>query len=477
MARKPGAGRKPAKNEQAAALITALKFAGNLKSPSATSPQQAHYVWLNHGIAVAFDGVVAAGHPIPEGIAGYPHADLLLDALENTDKSFTLTVREHGAFEITSAKFQALVPALDTSLVIPTPPDQRQAGFRDAAAFVKALETAIKVVKDTGTVAAYSAIKFTGNQTLMFTNGRVAGEIYHGNDFPPVIVPRQFANAVVKCGKTPVGIGLAADWKSLTIWFEDGSWFRTNLFSADIWPEEMDKVIQAKLVGSEQATECPPKLWTTLTAVAPFADPETRRVLVRPGLVRTHDDRRIGAAIEVAEVAVAFNANIDDLLLVQNFATSYAVGNEALTFYGPNARCIVMADTDIAADPEPTQGQQIASGDGWGMTGPAGTPEYVEGPDSAPQDGWGAATAAAAATKTAAPEQGLKGVPAGGLAGDPEYESERQGVPVDELVLPDDAYVLYWEGQQDLGIPVDFQKQGVFVPSEWADSLKDQGEE
>ena len=478
MARKPGAGRKPAKNEQAAALINALKFGGNLKTATSTSPVQAQYVWFNQGQAIMFDGIVAAGHPIPEGIAGYPHAALLLDALDNTDKTFTMTVRENGNFEISSDKFQALVPSLETSQVIPTPPDPRQAGFTDAKAFVTALEMALKVVKDTGTVAAYSSIKITGNGTLMVTNGRVAGEIQHGNNLPPVIIPRQFANAIVKSGKEPVGIGLHANWESLTIWFEDGSWFRTNLHKADVWPEAMDKVIAESVLDYGVTVDCPPKFWTTLMAVAPFADAETRAVLVRPGLVRTNDDRRLGAALEVADVGVTFDANVDDLLLVQPLVSRYGVGVDAVTFYGDKCRFIVVADTNPAPERDVPTGQQIASGDGWNMTAPAEPVEQASG-------GWGAKEAAESHQQPlgspagASVPQGWNGIPAGGLAGDPEYESERQGVPIDELVLPDDAYALYWEGQQDTGVPLTLpqpEANAEFKPSEWAAGLKDVGE-
>lgn len=478
MARKPGAGRKPAKNETAAGLINALKFIGNLKAPTAASLPEYSHVSINHGMAVGFDGIVAAGHPVDDGITGCPHTKLFLEALENTDKNFTLTVRETGEFEINSGKYSALVPAnAEYATAINRQPDMNQGGFSDGAAFVQALEAAGRVVSESGDVALYSAVKLTDKQTAKATDSATIVEVYHGNNTPPVILPKQFVTALVKSGKNPVGMGIDADWKFFTVWLEGGAWLRTALYPADTWPASVDEAF-AKYISHQpdSMADVPPKLWAVAKTLLPFADGD-RRLIIRPGLIRTHPDRRVGAAQELADISFELDVDGKRLLSVETLAQRYAIGSfeggRTFVFYGERCRGVV-----AGLRPLPNSDAQATGG--WGTSAPETSPQQANG-------GWAMSDAPidpppAPEAPKPSPGRPLEGIPAHGLAGDPEYESERQGIPAEQIPVAETLYIF---DIADNGIPLDG-----FLPAQpddkplsetgqvsgWLNTISDQGE-
>lgn len=475
----PRRGRKATKNETASALLNALGFISMLKSPPNGSPEQYDYVFLNQGNAVGYNGIIAAGHPIPGDIVGYPHTKLFAEALDNTDKTFTLTRRDDGAFEVGSDKYTAIVPVMDPSKVIATFPDRKQAQFNDPAMFLEAIKIAMSVTVETGTTAAYSAVRFNEN-TFIATNGTVMLEVRHGNSLPPVTVPRQFLAAIAKADKELDGVGLNGDWTTLTVWFKDGSWLRTNLYDKDLFSEDMLAIFyqNAEYADGIVHDEIPVKLWATVRAVLPWA--EENKVRLRTGIVQTHADTHTGAALKLDKLNIDVDINGALFLGLEDFATYFAVLDNAeppmLTFRGgadkiPPVRGIMAAELP-SADDSPAQG-------GWGASA-----EQDSAPDSAgdASGGWGMAGNIAPPAddppprREAGPQQEWKGGPAEGLANDPEFLSQYHGEPEENFrVEPETAFVF---SDQDNGIDLTGMNwneaiQEGFKPSGWLNNLTD----
>lgn len=431
MARKPGAGRKPAKSEQAAGLINALTFLSCIKAPTPTSMPYNSHTWLNEGMAVAYDGIVAAGHPIDGGIGGYPHTKLLIEALENTGKQFDLTVNSTGQFEITSDKYTAVVPSLAYDQVIPTVPDANvfQLTEDQGKAFVSALVATAKVVSDTAENVLHASVRLEG-QTVLATDGATIIEAFHGLNMPQgVVLPKQFVTSLNKTGKSPVGIGLGVTWETFTVWFQDGSWLRTNAYPGSTWPDQIMGSYYELLNNRGDFAPTPPELWKAVNAVLPFTS-DNNRVIFRPGLVRTHPDRRQGAALEIAAISFELDINGKRLAVLEGLAENFAIGSfsggSTFVFQGTLARGVVAGLAPLA-EPEPPRQepqsggwttpaqQQPASGGqnaGWSQpTMIAPPPENEPEPEAPASDGWGA----------------RMGIPNGTGPGDPEFDAGYNG--------------------------------------------------
>lgn len=471
MARKPGAGRKAAKNEVAAALIAALKFGGVLKAATTTSPVQAHFAWLNTGTAVMTDGVVAAGHPIPPDISGYPNTKLLLEALENTDKNFTLVVHDNGEFEISSDRFNGVVHSLEYDKVIPMPPDNAQMNINQPDALVAALNNALKVTTESGDTVLYSSVRFTGN-SIMATNGAVMLETRYDEQLPPIIVPRQFVTSVVKAAANhkPVSIGLGHDWKTFTVWFENGAWLRTNVYEDNVWPEDALNLFY-RAIGNNETPPTPldNKVWAAINSLLPFTD-EDNRLIIRNGFIRTHVDRTRGAVIELKDVNFEFDVNGKSFAALTDIVTMVcdASGFEmpVLLVYGDNCRGIVAGLKPL---PEP-----VATTTNWGQQASPQGAETV--------GGWHVQTAEPQTETQPASERPSgdlnptgkwPGGPTVGTAQSAEFQAVYQGQP-EENFLPEieDSYVIVAPGDQGIALQP-ASNDGQFKPSEWANNLTD----
>lgn len=479
----PRRGRKPAKNENAAALINALTFVGgSLKAPPAGTPTHYQHVFLNQGLAIGYNGIVAAAHPIPEGIAGYPHLKLFKDALENTDKTFSLTY-DDGHFTVGSDKYTAIVPTVDPSNVVPTFPDQIQARYPDYKGFIDGLKAALRVSSESGTIAAYSAIRFDGS-TMMATNGTVIVQVGCVVALPPVIIPTQFATALVKWADKEID-GIGVDMNTMgtfTVWYKDGSWLRTNCYPADTYSLDMlNKFFGLMEAGSGvPATAIDLKVWRTINTLLPFTD-DANRVLVRRGVVRTHADRSAGASLEVPESELEFDTDGDNYAKIGDMITSGAMittanGTPVLYFTG------AIPDT---AQPvrgvlmcfEPEEEYTTDSGAGWGT----GTQETA--PEEPASGGWAIAAniapppeeKAAPVQRVAEPQGEWKGGPTEGMADDPEFLSQRYDLPVEDFI-PDLTNIPDFPPNDqgvDLGGDWGTAIQEGFKPSGWLNTLTD----
>ena len=456
MAPRTSRGRKPTKNATATSLLNALTFMSALKPPTgqALQPYMQH-VFLNGGWAIGFDGILAMGQKIEDGIAGYVNTKLFAEALENTGKIFTLSVTSAGHFHVQSDTYEALVPALDPTTVPQTFPDANLYPLADGKAFVEAATAAAKVVSDNAESVLYASIRLNG-ATVMATDGVTVIEAYHGNIMPVgVVVPKVFVTAMAKTGKTPVGFGLANDWQTLTVHFEDQSWLRTNCFDPASWSSAVLDIF-AGLFNGIVASDVEPKLFDAVAAILPFAE-DDNRVIIRPGLIRTHPDKTQGASLALDSVNFTIDLNGKRLLAVRDHVTQFAIGGdqiadsgqytERFVFYGGNVRGVI-GGMDPLPEPvaaAPAQGgwaAPAAAQGGWGAPAPAATPAPAQGgwdtpsatqtvappADPAPQ-GWNTPEPTKPNHTVADPafKPGLAGVPAGGLAGDPEYEAARTG--------------------------------------------------
>jgi hypothetical protein len=462
-------GRKPAKNETAAALITALGFISTLKAPASGSPEQYDYVFMNAGYAIGYNGIVAAGHPLPEGIVGYYHAKLLAEALDNTDKTFTMTRRDDGFLEIGSGKYSAIVPAYDPSQVIQTIPDNKMVAVADGTRLIEAFKVACEISTDTGTLALHGAIRML-DRSLLVTNGQVLMQVDTSNSLPPLAIPRQFLQAVIKSGKTPHYMGMnGVDYSTFTIWFEDGSWLRTNTFGPEVWN---DTVIGKSMEYIEQVSECEPvaipaSMWAVSKALIPFTDAEHNRLMLRPGRISTTVTNGKCASLDVPELMFTADINGKQLALLEGIAINWCMTRgELLGFFSadpaPRTRGVVVQ--------LPRLPEEAGDATGWGQT----AHNEPEAPASEPAaTGWAVAATVeppAEENPALAPEAWGKG-PSDDLRNDPEFMSQFTDRPVEDFYV-EQAYIFT---DEDNGIPLDWNSaiQEGFKPSGWLDTLSD----
>lgn len=259
-------------NETAAKLLEALKFLS--VGYSGTGDEQATHTWLQDGWGASFNGIVTAATPI-EGLDlnAFPDTELMTEALSHVGKELELTVEDTGV-HIVSGDYDAVIPVGDRTKTIPPSPDQPVADLPPG--FVGAMERCSRLITDSAQTVRDASIwarPHEGNNyatTLVSTNGKTMIESQIGGYIAAnILFPKIFVTALGKCGKEPKQWGFSPS--SFTVWFEDGSYIKTNTYDPASYPREVTDKIEVLMQAP--SVNAPPKgFFEAVAAVAPFTD-------------------------------------------------------------------------------------------------------------------------------------------------------------------------------------------------------------
>jgi hypothetical protein len=293
MAKAPATrGRKPAVNDSAAKIVAALAFTKiAVKAASAVeSEDYTSKVYMTGGWAFTHNGIIAAGMSLGgNDLGGYVEHSQLAAALSNVGKELTISSGEEG-IEIKSGDYEVMVPAFDTEHLRPAPPDPIPAGgapYPLGNAFREAMEVAGRVVKDTTEHLRDAAIYNLGT-ALLATNGIQVVEAFHGQNMPQGLVfPKAFATAINKTDKNIAGFTFdATGYKSFTVWFEDQSFIRTNLYPFADYPQAVVQKYGDMFANFDKLIDTPKGFFEAVEMVGPFGG-ENSAVAITGGAVCT----------------------------------------------------------------------------------------------------------------------------------------------------------------------------------------------
>lgn len=319
--------KRPTKVKDESELLTSLRFV-SLAQTNEGTPYQTHCRFINNQI-IAFNGVLAAGVPVETELSVCPHTFQLIRALERAKGQHSISVLDTRQLSVTTSRFRALVPCmLDSDLAYVTG-DVRQWPLNDA--FRHAAEAALMFTSEGSTVVAYASA-ITRDGSIVGTDGRVFIEAWHGIPTPPgLLIPKQFFAALSKVNKTIAGFGFGQT--SFTVWFEDNSWLRSQLYVNETVPN-LDIVFE--WASKAKPTEIPKDLFAAIEAVAPFND--AGRFHIGDGLVSSHENIDQGATYTVKTMEPAGEFVSKQFLALRNLITKIDLyGNDrAVLFFGGN---------------------------------------------------------------------------------------------------------------------------------------------
>lgn len=329
-------GRPKKRNAQADKLATALKFVSIASKDTKQGAYQTH-VHIGGQQVVAFDGILAAGHPIDEDFVAFPNLEQLTAALKTCGKQLSLTLGD-GVIEVKGENVHAVVQCLPSADMHLTMPDPN--GWQLDDGIKAAFEACIRYTREGGTKVHESAV-LLGANTCIGTNGAALIEYWHGINLPDMILPRAFCHAVMKTKAKLVGFGWG-DGRSVTFWFEDKSWIKTQLY-AEGYP------MSARAVMNEDAAALvpvAPDFIKAVEAVVAFSD-DGSVTLDKGQVIGASDSGPAGAAYDLKDLSInglrRFNASlilkVADLIKTVDFNTN----STRMIWYGDNVRGVVLA--------------------------------------------------------------------------------------------------------------------------------------
>lgn len=312
-------------------LLTALEFIKVAQTDTfGGSVPMTEHCRLADGFAVAFDGVLAAGHPIEEELNVCPHTHRLIDALKRCKKAVSITQLDGDKLVIKAGAFRAVIPCLNVAAVPYTTPDHKAGTITDVIKEGFALLNPI--VKGAGHTVVEASL-LLNNNSMIATDRQVMLEFWHGINLPNGLAIPKAALVAVKAISAPL-VGIGVSDRTVTFHYGNGAWLRTQLF-AEAWPD-VNAVLNKG--DAHVAVKVPDGLFDAVDAVASF-NPEGV-VYTNDAGIASHAQEGVGATYEVKGVPPGLCFNAKHLMYAKEFITRIdLVGRDGITFfYGDNVR-------------------------------------------------------------------------------------------------------------------------------------------
>ena len=276
---------RPKKETPNDRLINALKFIAMAQKAKGSDLEC--FFRANGNQITASNGILTAGHIIEEELEAQPHTMKMIAALSNCGKNLSITQLEQNRIAIRSGKYSAQIPCcvqeLDNYY-----PDPNEIQITDI------LRTGFELIGQLAQDVAQSVMTSSillQSGSMVSTNGGTALEYWHGINLPTLVIPKSFASAVCRTKKKLSGLGFSN--KSVTVWFEDGSWLKTQLF-ADSW-QDVSGIFDAP--EDIVIIDLPKKFYPAVHAVQDFAEEgkEKGNVYISDKGIGSHVDKEAGA--------------------------------------------------------------------------------------------------------------------------------------------------------------------------------------
>jgi hypothetical protein len=327
MARRPRSKPTEASNSK---LLEAARFVSMACADK--GPINETHMYLGAHWAVASNGVITIATKIDEDVYACPQSKFLVEALSKCGDTFAITQLENS-LSIKATKFKAVIPCIDPTLLTIPSPDEPVAEINDN--FRLGLEKVGVLVNENAQTIVPASILLNG-RSLISSDRTVLFQFWHGIDLPSGLsLPKAIIGPLVKAGKKLSKLGFSHS--SLTFYYEDDSWIKTQLF-VEKWPE-------IELIFDTPSNQMPfPKdFWEGFAAVSPFSGDGA--VYFDAGIMRSHAQEGVGAAFDVPGLPKGpiFSTRALGLLkgladTVDFFTPGKFKGSTMLTFQGANIR-------------------------------------------------------------------------------------------------------------------------------------------
>jgi hypothetical protein len=326
------------RKKQDSKLLIALRYiAAAQKAIGAI--EQTHCRFWNRWI-VASNGVISAAHQIEEDIQICPHTATLIAALEQApEKETNFTITPDGKLKVHSGMFQAIVPCVEQNQLPAIYPDNPT--MLCSNNFIECLDSVGVLVTD-GAEKIINAAIVVQNGTAITSNGTVILEGWHGLQVPYSIVPKAFLTACKKWhGKTFTRLGTGEH--SLTVWADDGTWLKTQLYPTDAKLPNLHQFLN----HPSMAIPVPENLFAVAKRLEPFS--EDGFITFTKDGARVVSNLHLTNAMDVVHnVPEGLSFNIKALLTIASYAKTIhfnAVPKISL-FFGDNIRGAIVSGKD-----------------------------------------------------------------------------------------------------------------------------------
>lgn len=212
-------------------MLDALRFVSTAVAKKDFIPDLTHFK-IERGRITGFNGVVALSSDIDLDYTIMPNAIQLIEAVRACKETIALHITETGRLAIKSGKFRAYVnclPEQSAQFVEPVGPtidlgDEFLAGIK-AVAPIMGIDASRPWAM---------GIKLSG-PSMFATNNVMMVEYWHGTNLPiDLVIPAIAVKELLRIDEDPTQVQVSEH--SMTFWFGNDRWMRTQLIEGGGWP-------------------------------------------------------------------------------------------------------------------------------------------------------------------------------------------------------------------------------------------------
>ena len=212
-------------------MLAALKFVKGAVASKGFSPELTHFK-IENGTIKGFNGKLALCSPIDLDITVAPKAIPFIKAITACNATTAMHITPGGKLSIKSGKFKAFIETVD-ELFPEVHPEGDKFPIKDT--FIETLKQLIPFMAEDASRPWSRGVLLKG-QSAYVTNNIIIIEAWMGKPFPvEVNIPATAVKELVRIKEDPTHMSMSD--RTVTFYYDDGRWLRTNLNSTDNWPD------------------------------------------------------------------------------------------------------------------------------------------------------------------------------------------------------------------------------------------------
>ena len=273
-------------------MLDALRFVAAAIAKKDYVPELTHFK-IKDGRVTGYNGHFWLSSDIDVDLDIHPNAEKLLAAIRACEGTIALNMTPAGRLAVRSGKFRSYVECL------PEQPQGIALPEGDAIDLGPNFLTGIKRLAPIMGIDASRpwamGIKIFG-QSMLATNNIMLVEYWHGTDLTvDIVIPSLAVNELLRIGEAPTKI--QATDTSISFWFGEKRWMRSNLIAGNQWPTETVMKVMCAPEGNQ--TTIPEDLKAAVDTLKPFLG-ENGSLYLTPETISTSRHDGDGTTIDLA---------------------------------------------------------------------------------------------------------------------------------------------------------------------------------
>lgn len=273
-------------------MLDALKFVTAAIAKKDYVPELTHYK-IENGRVTCFNGIFALSSDIDIDLDVRPQGNKFLAALRAApEEVIALNMTPTGRLAVKSGKFKAYIDCIEAKFQVFVEPEGEEIEIDES--FIKGLKALLPLTGIDASRPQFMGVKVQ-NQFMFATNNVMLGQYWHGLNLPfDVVIPDVAVAELLRIDEVPTKVQLAE--KSISFWFGENRWLRTNLLENGSWPT--DKFDQILSMSTGEQLPFPDEFFENVDLLKPFLN-DAGTIYLTPEYVSTSRHEGDGTQVEV----------------------------------------------------------------------------------------------------------------------------------------------------------------------------------